>query len=58
MMLNRYEVVREFVNEGYLIPLDIAVSLMVDGYDVNALHRSLEGYSVEDLIDIKELENE
>ena len=58
MMLNRYEVVREFVNEGYLIPLDIAVSLMVDGYDVNALHRSLEGYSVEDLIDMKELFNE
>lgn len=57
-MLNRYEVVREFVNEGYLIPLDIAVSLMVDGYDVNALHRSLEGYSVEDLIDMKELFNE
>lgn len=58
MMLNRYEVVREFVNEGYLIPIDIAVSLMVDGYDVNALHRSLEGYSVEDLIDMKELFNE
>ena len=57
-MLDRYEVVREFVNEGYLIPIDIAVSLMVDGYDVNALHRSLEGYSVEDLIDMKELENE
>lgn len=57
-MLNRYEVVREFVNEGYLIPIDIAVSLMVDGYDVNALHRSLEGYSVEDLIDMKELFNE
>jgi hypothetical protein len=57
-MFNKYEVVREFVNEGYLIPLDIAVNLMVEGYDVNALHRSLEGFSVEDLIDMKELYNE
>lgn len=54
-MLNRYEVVREFVNEGYVVPIDTMVSLMADGYDVSAFHRSLDGYSVEDLIDMKEL---
>jgi hypothetical protein len=54
-VLNKYEVVREFVNEGYLIPLDVAVGLMAEGYDVNELHNSIEGYSVEDIIDMKEL---
>lgn len=54
-MWNKFEVVREFVNEGYLVPIDVAVELMADGYDVNAFDRSLEGYSVEEIIDMKEL---
>lgn len=54
-MLNRYEVVREFVNEGYLVPIDVAVELMADGYDVNEFHRSLMGFTVEDFLDMKEL---
>ena len=54
-MLNKYEVVREFVNEGYVVPLDVMVGLMQDGYDVRAFDRSIDGYSIEDLIDMKEL---
>lgn len=54
-MLNKYEVVREFVNEGYLMPIDVAVELMQDGYDISALDRSIEGFSVEDFIEMKEL---
>lgn len=54
-MLNRYELVREFVNEGYVVPVDTMVSLMSDGYDVSAFHRSIDGYSVEDMIDQIEL---
>ena len=54
-MLNRYELVREFVNEGYVVPIDTMVSLMSDGYDVSEFHRGLDGFSVEDLIDMKEM---
>lgn len=54
-MLNKYEVVREFVNEGYLVPIDVAVQLMSEGYDVNEFHRSLNGFTVEDFLDMKEL---
>lgn len=54
-MLNKYEVVREFVSEGYLMPIDVAVELMQDGYDISALDRSIEGFSVEDFIEMKEL---
>lgn len=49
-MLNRFEVVREFVNEGYLVPIDVAVELMADGYDVSSFDRDLSGYSVDELI--------
>lgn len=54
-MLNKYEVVREFVNEGYLVPIDVAVQLMSEGYDVNEFHRNLNGFTVEDFLDMKEL---
>lgn len=54
-MLNRFELVREFVNEGYVVPIDTMVSLMSDGYDVSQFDKSLDGFSVEDLIDMKEL---
>lgn len=53
--MNKFEVVKEFVNEGYLVPIDVMVGLMQDGYDVSAFDRSIDGYSVEDLIDMKEL---
>lgn len=49
-MLNKFEVVREFVNEGYLVPIDVAVELMADGYDVSSFDRDLNGYSVEELV--------
>lgn len=49
-MLNRFEVVREFVNEGYLVPMDVAVELMADGYDVSSFDRDLSGFSVEELV--------
>lgn len=49
-MLNRFEVVREFVAEGYLVPIDVAVELMADGYDVSSFDRDLNGFSVEDMI--------
>lgn len=54
-MLNKYEVVREFVNEGYLVPIDVAVQLMSEGYDVNEFHRNINGFTVEDFLDMKEL---
>lgn len=54
-MLNKFEVVREFVNEGYIVPIDVAVELLQDGYDVSALDRSINGFSVQDFIDMKEL---
>ena len=54
-MLNKYEVVREFVNEGYIVPIDVAVELMAEGYDVNDFHRNINGFTVEDFLDIKEL---
>lgn len=54
-MWNKFEVVREFVNEGYIVPIDVAVELMADGYNVNDFDRSLDGFSVEEIIDMKEL---
>lgn len=54
-MLNKFEVVQEFVNEGYLMPLDVAVGLMAEGFDISNMDGSLDGFSIEDLIDMKEL---
>lgn len=49
-MLNKFEVVREFVSEGYLVPIDVATELLADGYDVSSFDRDLNGYSVDELI--------
>lgn len=54
-MLNKYEVVREFVNEGYNVPIDVAVSLLGDGYDISEFDKSLDGFTVEDFLDMKEM---
>ena len=49
-MLNKFEVVREFVAEGYLVPIDVATELLADGYDVSSFDRDLSGFSVDELI--------
>lgn len=54
-MLNKYELVREFVSEGYVVPIDVAVSLLGDGYDIREFDKSLDGFTVEDFIDMKEM---
>jgi hypothetical protein len=52
---NKVEVVREFAQMGYKVPLDVAVSLMGDGYDISDLEKDLDGYDIQDLIYEKEL---
>ena len=49
-MLNKFEVVREFVAEGYLVPIDVATELLADGFDVSSFDRDLSGFSVDELI--------
>lgn len=53
--MDKYEVVREFVNIGYKVPMDVAISLMGDGYDISDLDNSFDGFSIEDFIDMKEM---
>lgn len=54
-LYNKYEVVREFAQMGYKVPLDVAVSLMGDGYDISDLDQNYDGFDIEDFIDMKEL---
>lgn len=54
-MLNKLEVVREFVNEGYRVPIDLAVSLWGDGYDISSFENNFDGFTIEDFIDMKEM---
>lgn len=49
-MLNKYDIVREFVSEGYLVPIDMATELLADGFDVSSFDRCLDGFSVDELI--------
>lgn len=53
--MNKFELVREFVNEGYSVPIDVAISLMGEGYDVSEFDKSYDGYTIEDFIDMKEM---
>ena len=49
-MLNKFDMVREFVAEGYLVPIDMATELLADGFDVSSFDRCLDGYSIDELI--------
>lgn len=52
---NKYEVVREFAQMGYKVPMDVAISLMGDGYDISELDQNLDGFDIQDFIEMKEL---
>lgn len=54
-MLDKYEVVREFAQMGYKVPMDVAVSLMGDGYDISDLDQNFDGFDIQDFIEMKEL---
>lgn len=49
--MNMFEIVHRFVQDGAVIPVDVATSLVDQGYDISSLTDALDGYSVEDLID-------
>lgn len=53
-MLDKFEVVKTFSQMGYKVPLDVAVSLLGDGYDISEFDNNLDGFSVEDIIDYME----
>lgn len=55
MIYNKYEVVREFAQMGYKVPMDVAISLMGDGYDISELDQNLDGFDIQDFIEMKEL---
>jgi hypothetical protein len=55
MIYDKYEVVREFAQMGYKVPMDVAISLMGDGYDISELDRDFDGFDIQDFIDMKEL---
>jgi hypothetical protein len=48
--MNAYEMVATMVNDGALLPIDVATQLANDGYDISSLTEALDGYTVEDLI--------
>lgn len=48
-MLSKFDIVREFVAEGYLVPIDMATELLADGFDVSSFDRCLDGFSVEEM---------
>jgi hypothetical protein len=48
--MNTLDMVATMVNNGALIPIDVATQLIGDGYDISSLTESIDGYSVEDLI--------
>lgn len=58
MTLNKFEVVREFAQMGYRVPMDVAVSLMGDGYDISEFDKDLDGYTIEDILEMKEMYDE
>lgn len=51
---NKFELVREFARQGNKIPMDVAVSLMGDGYDISEFEQDLDGFDIQDLIEMKE----
>ena len=54
-MLDKYEVVREFALMGYKVPMDVAISLMGDGYDISYFDQNFDGFDIQDFIEMKEL---
>jgi hypothetical protein len=55
MTYDKYEVVKEFAQMGYKVPLDVAIDLMGDGYDISGFEKDLDGFDIQDLIDEMEL---
>ena len=51
---NKFEVVREFAQQGYKVPMDVAVSLLGDGYDISELEQNFDGFDIQDFIEMKE----
>lgn len=49
--MNTYNMIERMVNDGALIPIDVATQLVNEGYDITPLVDALDGYSVQDLID-------
>jgi hypothetical protein len=49
--MNTYQMIATMVNDGALLPIDVATSLINEGYDISSLTDSLEGYTVQDFID-------
>ena len=48
--MNAFEMIATMVNDGALLPIDVATQLCNDGYDISSLSESLDGFSVEDLL--------
>lgn len=48
--MNTFEMIATMVNDGALLPIDVATQLANEGYDISSLTDALDGYSVEDLI--------
>ena len=40
------------LSEGYLLPIDVAASLIADGIDINSIEDRIDGYSLIDINDI------
>lgn len=49
--MNRYEMIARMVEDGALLPIDVAAQLMNEGHDISALWNALDGYSLEDFLD-------
>jgi hypothetical protein len=48
--VNTYQMIERLVNDGALLPIDVATQLVNEGYDISSLTDALDGYSVEDLV--------
>lgn len=49
--MNKFEMIQRIVQDGALLPIDVATQLVNEGYDVSSLTDALEGYTVQDFID-------
>lgn len=48
--MNKYEMIATMVEDGALLPIDVAAQLMNEGHDISALWNALDGYTVEDFV--------
>jgi hypothetical protein len=51
-MNTRLQLADVLLSEGHLVPIDLAVSLMADGMDMQTIEDRIDGYSIIDFEEV------